>query len=86
MLPSPTVLRSQIAKAGLTYQNSIEFGKSYSLTLRRWYDTFNENWDDISDAGFDKKFNNMWNFYLTSCASGFEYGTTDVTQVTMRRD
>lgn len=86
MLPSPTALRSQIAKAGLTYQNSIEFGKSYSLTLRRWYDTFNENWDDISDAGFDKKFNNMWNFYLTSCASGFEYGTTDVTQVTMRRD
>jgi cyclopropane-fatty-acyl-phospholipid synthase len=27
----------------------------------------------------------MWNFYLTSCAAAFRTGTTDVTQVTMRR-
>jgi cyclopropane-fatty-acyl-phospholipid synthase len=85
MLPSPTVLRSEIEKAGLQYQGSKEFGKSYSLTLRRWYETFNEKWNGIEDASFDERFKNMWNFYLTSCASGFEYGTTDVTQVTMRR-
>jgi cyclopropane-fatty-acyl-phospholipid synthase len=85
MLPSPSVLRSEIEKAGLQYQGSKEFGKSYSLTLRRWYETFNEKWNGIENASFDERFKNMWNFYLTSCASGFEYGTTDVTQVTMRR-
>jgi len=85
MLPSPTVLRKQINNAGLEFCGSIEFAKSYSQTLRRWYHTFNDKWSEIADMNFDKRFFNMWNFYLTSCASGFEYGTTDVTQITMRR-
>jgi cyclopropane-fatty-acyl-phospholipid synthase len=85
MLPSPTALRAAIVRAGLDFQQSIEFGRSYSLTLRRWYRMFNEHWSAISQMGFDQRFKNMWNFYLTSCASGFEYGTTDVMQVTMCR-
>jgi cyclopropane-fatty-acyl-phospholipid synthase len=85
MLPSPTVLRKQINNAGLELCGSIEFAKSYSQTLRRWYGTFNDKWSEIADMNFDNRFFNMWNFYLTSCASGFEYGTTDVTQITMRR-
>lgn len=85
MLPSPSVLHAEIEKAGLVYCGSKEFGKSYSLTLRRWYENFNAEWDNITNTGFDARFKNMWNFYLTSCAAGFEYGTTDVTQVTMRR-
>jgi len=86
MLPSPTILREQIEKSGLEYCGSMEFRKSYSLTLRRWYDGFNETWGEVADIGFDDRFRNMWNYYLTSCASGFEYGTTDVAQVTMRRN
>ncbi|KAB7616140.1 class I SAM-dependent methyltransferase [Amylibacter sp. SFDW26] len=86
MLPSPTVLRQEIERAGLFYEGSMEFGKSYSLTLRRWYEDFNQKWGQISDHSFDDRFRNMWNFYLTSCAAGFEYGTTDVTQVTMRKE
>lgn len=85
MLPSPTVLRAEIANAGFDVRESIEFGKSYSLTLRRWYETFNEQWSDISHMGFDDRFKRMWDFYLTSCASGFEYGSTDVTQVTIQK-
>jgi cyclopropane-fatty-acyl-phospholipid synthase len=85
MLPSPTVLRALIDKSGLEFCESMEFAKSYSQTLRRWYCTFNDKWHEISDTRFDDRFLNMWNFYLTSCAAGFEYGTTDVAQVTMRR-
>jgi cyclopropane-fatty-acyl-phospholipid synthase len=85
MLPSPTALRQEISKAGLDFRDSVEFGESYSLTLRRWYDTFNDRWGDISKMGFDDRFKRMWDFYLTSCASGFHYGTTDVTQVTIRK-
>jgi cyclopropane-fatty-acyl-phospholipid synthase len=41
MLPGPSVLRGRIEKAGLDVAHSIEFGESYSQTLRRWHDTFN---------------------------------------------
>ena len=85
MLPSPSVLRKEVHKAGLSVQHSIEFGKSYSQTLRRWFEVFNNKWDNISAMGFDDRFRRMWNFYLTSCAATFESGNCDVTQITMRK-
>tara|TARA_B100000989_G_C19524098_1_gene465835 strand:- start:969 stop:2186 length:1218 start_codon:yes stop_codon:yes gene_type:complete len=85
MLPSPTVLRQEVAKAGLNVQHSIEFGKSYSQTLRRWFEVFNDQWDTISGMGFDDRFRRMWNFYLTSCAATFESGNCDVTQITLQK-
>ncbi len=85
MLPSPTVLREEIAKAGLNLKGSIEFGQSYSDTLRRWHEVFNNRWDDVAALGFDARFRRMWNFYLTSCAGTFWSGNCDVTQITMTR-
>lgn len=85
MLPSPTVLRQQVEQAGLAVVRSVEFGASYDITLRRWHDTFNEKWDQISEMGFDDRFRRMWNFYLTSCASAFDSATVDVTQITVSR-
>jgi cyclopropane-fatty-acyl-phospholipid synthase len=85
MLPSPTVLRKEVEKAGLSVMKSIEFGESYSQTLRRWHDTFNERWDEVSLLGFDGRFRRMWNFYLTSCAAGFHAGSIDVTQITVTK-
>ncbi len=85
MLPSPNALKEQIARAGLKLTDSIEFGESYSQTLRRWHETFNARWDNITAMGFDDRFRRMWNFYLTSCASAFHSGNCDVTQVTISR-
>lgn len=85
MLPSPSVLRQEIHRAGLSVQHSIEFGKSYSQTLRRWFEVFNNEWDNISAMGFDDRFRRMWNFYLTSCAATFESGNCDVTQITLQK-
>ncbi|MEP3638653.1 MAG: cyclopropane-fatty-acyl-phospholipid synthase family protein [Paracoccaceae bacterium] len=85
MLPSPVVLREQIAKAGLRVERSIEFGPSYNISLRRWHETFNEKWDQIAALGFDDRFRRMWNFYLTSCAATFESANCDVTQITIKR-
>lgn len=85
MLPSPKVLRQQIERAGLVVDTSIEFGKSYDITLRRWHETFNAKWYQIKALGFDDRFRRMWNFYLTSCAATFDSGNCDVTQITIRR-
>ncbi|MCI2398525.1 cyclopropane-fatty-acyl-phospholipid synthase family protein [Aliiroseovarius subalbicans] len=83
MLPSKTALLAEIDRAGLTFRKQIEFGESYSITLRRWHDTFNAKWGQVAGMGFDDRFRRMWNFYLTSCAAAFHSGNCDVIQVTM---
>ena len=85
MLPCPSVLRTQIERAGLETVRSIEFGQSYSKTLRLWHETFNARWGEVEELGFDQRFRNMWNFYLTSCAATFWSGNCDVTQITMKK-
>jgi cyclopropane-fatty-acyl-phospholipid synthase len=85
MLPSPGVLREEVRRAGLAVKHSIEFGESYSQTLRRWHEGFNAAWDQVAALGFDARFRRMWNFYLTSCAATFHSGNCDVTQITVTR-
>jgi cyclopropane-fatty-acyl-phospholipid synthase len=85
MLPSPSALRAEIERAGLSVLHSVEFGESYSQTLRRWHESFNAKWDEIARLGFDDRFRRMWNFYLTSCAGAFRGGNCDVTQITIAR-
>ena len=85
LLPAPSVLRDEVRKAGLEVARSFEFADSYSQTLRRWHESFNSRWEEISALGFDDRFRRMWNMYLTSCASGFQSGNCDVTQITVRR-
>lgn len=85
MLPSPKALHDQVTSAGLVVERSIEFGKSYDITLRRWHETFNDRWDQVRALGFDERFRRMWNFYLTSCAATFDSGNCDVTQITIKR-
>lgn len=85
MLPSPTALRAEVAKAGLEIAASVEFAESYSRTLREWHDSFNDRWDEVRALGFDDRFRRMWNLYLTSCAATFHSGNCDVTQIAVTR-
>ncbi|MEM7438368.1 MAG: cyclopropane-fatty-acyl-phospholipid synthase family protein [Pseudomonadota bacterium] len=87
MLPSPNALKAEIERAGLNLVKSKEFGESYSITLRRWYERFNDAWPSIQPMHkqFDDRFKRMWDFYLTSCAAAFHYDNCDVTQVTVKR-
>ncbi len=85
MLPSPSRLESEVARAGLRKLGSREFGADYSETLRRWHSRFNGAWGQIEAMGFDDRFRRMWNYYLASCAAAFKAGTTDVTQITLSR-
>ena len=85
MLPSPSALRAEVCRAGFQIRHAIEFGDSYSQTLRRWHDNLNERWDEISRLGFDDRFRLMWNLYLTSCAGAFRGRNCDVSQITITR-
>ena len=85
MLAAPSVACRHAEAAGLEHAGSLEFGQSYSRTLREWYHAFNDRWEEIAQLGFDDRFRRMWNMYLTSCAACFAAGTTDVTQISLRR-
>lgn len=81
MLPSKQALSRQFEQADLSVTEMLEFGDSYSTTLRRWYKDFNQSYDEIEQLGFDDRFRRMWNFYLASCAACFKAKTTDVVQI-----
>ena len=95
MLISPARFAQEAQRAGLSWLSSIEFGESYSQTLRRWHDSFTAAWDRIQALGesnravgttpYDDRFRRMWEFYLTSCAGAFHTGICDVTQITLHR-
>jgi cyclopropane-fatty-acyl-phospholipid synthase len=85
MLPSPAVLRQQVAQAGLTWADNLEFGLDYAETLRLWRERFRAAWPDIRAQGFDERFRRMWEYYFSYCEAGFRAGNIDVTQVTLAR-
>jgi len=85
MLPSPSELRRVCAEAGLEIKSKLEFGESYSRTLREWRDVFDDRWSEVSALGFDDRFRRMWDFYLATCAACFAARTTNVCQVTLAR-
>ena len=78
-------LSEEIEAAGLRKVKDIEFAESYSVTLRRWFETFNERWEQVASLGFDDRFRRMWNVYLTSCAATFHSRTCDVLQITVEK-
>lgn len=80
MLPSPERLQGAVESAGMQVEDVYFFGKSYAETLRRWQHAFIGAWSEIGALGFDRRFERMWNYYLSYCEAGFESGKIDVGQ------
>lgn len=78
MLPSPTVMREQITKAGLSLSDEQSFGLDYAKTLHHWSQSFEQAWPEIAAQGFNQRFKRLWRYYLAYCQSGFKAGTIDV--------
>lgn len=78
MLPSPGVLRREIAAAGLRLTAEQRFGESYAETLAEWRRRFRAAWPEIAPLGFDEPFRRLWDYYLCYCEAGFRDGTIDV--------
>jgi cyclopropane-fatty-acyl-phospholipid synthase len=76
---------SKLALArNLDWGNRHGFGKDYAETLRRWRQSFEIAADNGRlPRGFDKRFIDLWRFYLMYCEGGFRGGGIDVAQVTL---
>ncbi|MBS0278067.1 MAG: class I SAM-dependent methyltransferase [Proteobacteria bacterium] len=78
MLPSPSALKQEATRQGLSFETARTFALSYAETLRRWREVFDARWETIQPLGFDERFKRMWDYYLASCEGGFRAGNIDV--------
>jgi cyclopropane-fatty-acyl-phospholipid synthase len=85
MLPSPTRLREEVARAGITWHSDTWFGQSYAETLRLWNERFQGAWPQIAPRGYDDRFKRLWEYYLAYCETGFRAGWTDVGRIVLTR-
>jgi len=75
------------AARGLKAQDRTGFGLDYAETLRLWRERF----DAAVAAGtlpeqFDRKFIDLWRYYLMYCEGGFRGGGIDVIQLTLVKE
>lgn len=87
MLLSESRFRAIAAAEGLNWQDRVTFGASYAETLRQW----RANFDAAVTEGriprqFDRKFIDLWRYYLMYCEGGFRGGGIDVAQVTLVKE
>ncbi|WP_456697550.1 class I SAM-dependent methyltransferase [Aeromicrobium sp. P5_D10] len=86
LIPSLEAIDSTLAAhTSLAVTDKHSLGQHYALTLQRWRDQFNANWDTIRTQGFDETFRRMWEFYLAYCQAGFSVGYIDVFQLHLSR-
>ncbi|MDM0047584.1 cyclopropane-fatty-acyl-phospholipid synthase family protein [Variovorax sp. J22R115] len=78
MLPSPSAMKAQAERAGLTMETALTFGESYAITLVEWRRRFLRAWPAIEALGFDEAFRRLWEYYLCYCEAGFRAGRVDV--------
>jgi cyclopropane-fatty-acyl-phospholipid synthase len=80
-VPSPGVLRERAREVGLGWREDAWFGRSYARTLGTWHRNFDAAWSEIAALGFDRRFQRMWQYYLSYTEGGFRAGRVDVGQI-----
>ena len=71
-LPSMAVMSQHIANStDMMIDNVEDIGLHYARTLFDWRKKFDENWQEISDFGYDDTFKRLWHYYLCYCEGAF---------------
>lgn len=78
MLPTPRILQSVAAEAGLRIDHEETFGESYARTLADWHRRFLRALPEVGRCGLDERFQRLWRYYLGYCEGGFRAGAIDV--------
>jgi cyclopropane-fatty-acyl-phospholipid synthase len=82
MLISEQRFRILSEARGLEWRDVKRFGPGYARTLEAWRARFDAA---TLPANFDKRFRDLWRYYLMYCEGGFRGGGIDVLQVTLVR-
>jgi cyclopropane-fatty-acyl-phospholipid synthase len=82
MLISENRFRKLAEARGFIWRDEHRFGRDYAETLRLWRARFEVA--TLPD-GFDRRFYDLWRYYLMYCEGGFRGGGIDVLQVTLER-
>ena len=87
MLIRTSEFRELAQQRGLRWTDQRDFGNDYAETLKCWRNRFDAAYKDgrLPDD-FDKRFRDLWRFYLMYCEGGFRGGGIDVHQVTLVKD
>lgn len=69
---------------GLEWRDQEDFGLDYAETLKAWRAAFDAAAaNGALPAGFDRRFRELWRYYLMYCEGGFRGGGITVSQVTL---
>lgn len=86
MLPSRERFTAQANRIGLQVDEQFCFGKDYAETLRRWHQSWQDQYGTILEQGFDERFMRIWRLYFAYCEAGFDEGKTDVVQFLLSKN
>lgn len=78
-IPRLTENLNHIASAGLQIADLEPLRRHYQKTLEFWTKNFHNALPEVQKT-HDKRFINMWDLYLQSCAASFESGNIDIFQ------
>ena len=71
-LPSMALMSDIVSnKTDLVIRDVLDIGQDYAQTLAHWRIAFLEKQSQLSELGYDKKFKNLWLYYLGYCEGGF---------------
>ncbi|MCB0879031.1 MAG: class I SAM-dependent methyltransferase [Thermoleophilia bacterium] len=72
LLPSiEAISRSMRRSSELMLHDLEEIGIHYARTLELWRERFLARRHDLADAGYDERFQRVWEYYLSFCEAGF---------------
>ena len=87
MLIRNSEFRRLAEERGLAWRDQEDFGLDYAETLLEWRRRFDRAAEAGElPAGFDRRFRDLWRFYLMYCEGGFRGGGITVSQVTLVKE
>lgn len=86
-LPSVTLLTDRLTKnTGMVTEAISDIGLDYATTLNHWHQRFLQNWQHIAMHGYDERFKNLWEFYLSYCEGAFLERATSTVHFVARKN
>lgn len=86
LLPSVAQLNKAINNTSdLTMVDLKDLGLDYAKTLKLWFESFNQQLNEVKALGFDDRFIRKWNYYLNYCEAAFEMRNINVMQMVYTR-